>query len=98
MHRKTLTAVLVALALFAVATTASALPRCYEVCTITCPCETPCILFGNMQTTCAEWACDPDLSHSFNSNEAPMSTVDNSLDALYAVDFTPAPAEQAADR
>lgn len=40
------------------ASTASALPRCLDVCTITCPCETPCVMFGTMVTTCADWACD----------------------------------------
>jgi len=38
---------------------AAALPKCRDICTITCPCETPCIIFGTMEVTCAEWACGP---------------------------------------
>jgi hypothetical protein len=63
-HRKSLT--LVTALLFAVslafASSAAALPRCPAVCTITCPCETPCILFGTIVATCAEFACGPPVN------------------------------------
>ena len=65
-HRRSfalMTAFLFAVSL-AFASSASALPKCRDICTITCPCETPCIIFGTMEVTCAEWACDQDGSYA----------------------------------